>query len=99
MKIKVLAYTPALPQLFQFFLNSSGYSLLTGEISGITMIYLIHPALTKSIEQKIRNRKNILHFNAFIIGKGLTASKDDLQKIMADKLSMSKREFEAKYYN
>ena len=61
------------------------------------MIYLIHPALTKSIEKKIVH-KNILHFKGFIVGKNLMVSKDILQQLLKDRDNLSVDEFDKKYY-
>jgi len=62
------------------------------------MVYLIHPALTKSIEKATREGTNILHFNAFIIGKGVEVKPEMIRQLVSDKESMSEKEFLKKYY-
>lgn len=63
-----------------------------------TTVYLIHPALTKSIE-KLHNNQKILHFRGFIIGKDLTVKQDTLKRIFQDRKNMPIDAFEEKYYS
>lgn len=59
-------------------------------------MYMIHPALTKSIE-KLRNDK-IMHFCGFLIGKDILVEQKILRDILADKQELKKEDFENKYY-
>lgn len=59
-------------------------------------MYMIHPALTKSIE-KLRNDK-IMHFCGFLIGKDILVEQKVLRDILADKQELKKEDFENKYY-
>ena len=59
-------------------------------------MYLIHPALTKSIE-KLKNRK-IMHFSGFLIGKNIQVNQRILRTIFEDKRLLTKHDFERKYY-
>ena len=73
-------------------------SYITGEnIEHVSdgIIYLLHPALTKSIE---RLNVRIQHFNGFIIGKNLRVSKDTLNVLLDDKKKMSAKNFREKYF-
>lgn len=60
-------------------------------------MYIIHPALTKSIEQFTES--TILHFNGFILGKELTVKQSLLLEIFKYKDSVAKEVFDNKYYN
>lgn len=59
-------------------------------------MYLIHPALTKSIE-KLKNGK-IMHFSGFLIGKNIQVNQSILRTIFKDKRLLTKHDFEKKYY-
>ena len=61
-------------------------------------IFIVHPALTKCIEQSVR-RVPIKHFKGFILGKGLTAPRNIHRQLLDDKQNLSKTEFEEKYYS
>lgn len=61
------------------------------------MMYILHPALTKSIE-KI-NKQHIKHFNGFILGKDIEVKKDKLIEILQDHKTLPKEVFEKKYYS
>jgi hypothetical protein len=61
-------------------------------------LYLIHPALTKSIE-KLKNNSKIMHFKGFIIGSDIQVRNDLLKQIFCDRTVLSKGAFENKYYN
>ena len=65
------------------------------QINAHTM-YLLHPAITKSIE-KIKNDK-IKHFCGFLIGKGTQVKQSVLCEILKDRSEMDPDEFEKKYY-
>lgn len=60
-------------------------------------LYLIHPALTKSIE-KLKSDKKIMHFSGFVIGKGIKVRQAFLQSIIRDKKSLPQNIFNEKYY-
>lgn len=60
-------------------------------------MYMVHPALTKSIE-KLRNHQKILHFNGFVLGKDIAVEQKKLKSILQDKKNMGKEEFTKKYY-
>lgn len=59
-------------------------------------MFIIHPALTKSIEQIIG--RPIKHFNGFILGKEINVSKNEINKIFNDYRNMKKVDFTNKYY-
>ena len=84
----------------QQFLESQSVTYFHDEdslkINNHTM-YLIHPALTKSIE-KLRNDEKIMHFCGFIIGKDVRVKQDYLREIFLDKQQLPREEFENKYY-
>lgn len=61
-------------------------------------LFIVHPALTKCIEIKIR-KGPIKHFKGFILGKGLTVPRDIHKKLLEDKQTLQKEEFEKKYYS
>lgn len=58
--------------------------------------YIIHPALTKTIESKYN--RSMWHFAGFILGKGLPVDEKLWSQIMIDKESLSDAEFLNKYY-
>lgn len=60
-------------------------------------IYILHPALTKSIEL-LKNR-HIMHFTGFILGKGRKVPKERLEGLMQDYEKMNKKEFDKKYFH
>ena len=47
---------------------------------------------------KLQGRK-IMHFNAFILGKGIKVPQDKLCELVYDYKSLRKTEFENKYYS
>ena len=61
-------------------------------------LYLIHPALTKSIE-KLRNDKKIMHFSGFLIGRDIQVKQSVLKTILNEKHTLPRIEFEKKYYS
>ncbi len=83
----------------QKFLHSKEITYIRGkELVNINSqsIYILHPALTKSIEL-IKNR-HINHFTGFILGKGCKVPKERLEKLMSDYMIMDKKLFEEKYF-
>lgn len=83
----------------QKFLHSKEITYLRGkDLVNVNSqsIYILHPALTKSIEL-IKN-KHIKHFTGFILGKGRRVPKIKLEMLMKDYSELTPREFEAKYY-
>ena len=84
----------------QKFLDSKKVTYITGnDLINVNedCIYIIHPALTKSID-KIQGRK-IMQFNAFILGKGMKVPQDKLYELILDYKKLRKNEFENKYYS
>lgn len=82
----------------QNFLDSKDITYITGnELININedIIYVLHPALTKSIEHY---KHKIMHFKGFILGKGLKVSKDIIKKLTVDYNEMSKVEYEKNYF-
>lgn len=81
------------------FLHSKQITYITGQnIENISdnNIYILHPALTKSIEHL---NKKILHFNGFIIGKGLKVSSERLALIVEEQKKLKQDDFNNKYFN
>lgn len=62
-------------------------------------IYVLHPALTKSIDKL--QRKKIKHFNLFVLGKGMSVPQDKLMQLVADyrNNTIKKSDFDSKYYS
>lgn len=58
-------------------------------------IYMLHPALTKSIECL---NKKVRHFSGFIIGKGLKVPQSKLATLQDDFRKLTKREYDNKYF-
>lgn len=84
----------------QQFLHSKKVTYITGnDLLNVNdeCIYILHPALTKSID-KLQGKK-IMHFNAFILGKGMKVPQDKLQNLVLDYKKLKKIEFENKYYS
>lgn len=84
----------------QDFIHSKRVTYITGnDLINVNeaCIYILHPALTKSID-KLQGRK-IMHFNAFILGKGIKVPQDKLCELVYDYKSLRKTEFENKYYS
>ncbi len=59
-------------------------------------IYILHPALTKSIES-LKN-KQIRHFKGFLLGKGNFVSRVKLEQLIEDKSKLKVKEFDDKYF-
>lgn len=58
--------------------------------------YIVHPALTKTIEK--RYNKSFMHFSGFILGKGLEVENETLVELISDRKKMTRSDFETKYY-
>lgn len=83
----------------QNFLNSNQISYFIEEDDLQTekrTLYIMHPALSKSIQRKYC--KTFLHFSGFILGKGIKVDKELLLNILNDRKKMNLDEFENKYY-
>lgn len=65
----------------------------------IISVYVLHPALTKSIDKL--QRKKIKHFNLFVLGKGMSVPQDKLMQLVADyrNNTIKKSDFDSKYYS
>ena len=59
-------------------------------------LYIIHPALTKSIEYIVKRR--ILHFSGFILGKDIEVPQAIVRKLFVDYKAMTRDNFKLKYY-
>ena len=84
----------------QEFLDSKKVTYITGnDLLNVNedSIYILHPAFTKSID-KLQGKK-IMHFNAFILGKGMKVPQDKLYKLVSDYKNLKKGEFENYYYS
>ena len=85
-------------EITQKFLHSKDISYITGNnfinINENT-IYILHPALTKSIEHL---NHNIKHFKGFILGKDIKVPKYMIDSLFDDFQKMSKKEFDNKYF-
>lgn len=58
--------------------------------------YIIHPALSKTIEKKYN--KLFMHFSGFILGKGLPVEGNVLVQMLEDRRTLDKTSFISKYY-
>lgn len=86
-------------QVAQKFMHSKDISYLRGtDLLNINdqAIYIIHPALTKSIEK--HKGKSIMHFNGFILGKDIEVSQDIIKRLHFDRKTMSAEDFDKKYF-
>lgn len=84
-------------EIIQDFIHSKNVTYITGKDLinlNINTIYVLHPALTKSIEHM---GKKLKHFSGFIIGKEEIAPKDILQQ-MYDDFNSDARAYEEKYF-
>lgn len=82
----------------QNFLDSKDVTYITGkEFININdnIIYILHPALTKSIEHY---KHKIMHFQGFILGKKIKVSKKIIKELIADYNELKKNEYEMKYF-
>lgn len=62
-------------------------------------LFILHPALTKCIEQNIRGGGSIMHFTGFILGRGFTIPRNKHQELLKNKRCMDKKSFEVMYYS
>lgn len=58
-------------------------------------LYILHPALTKSIEHL---NHNIKHFKGFILGKEIKVPKSMVDSLLDDFHKMNVKEFDDKYF-
>ena len=85
-------------ELEQDFIDSRDVSYITGENLinlNSDIIYMLHPALTKSIEHM---NKKVKHFSGFIIGKGQKVLVDKVLELQKDYSSMVIKDFNQKYF-
>lgn len=85
-------------ELEQVFVHSREITYITGDkliYVNPDTIYMLHPALTKSIEHL---NKNVRHFSGFIIGKGQTVPKEIILELHKDFKSMKRQDFNQKYF-
>ena len=83
----------------QQFLDSSNIGYFVEEDHLITadrVAYIIHPALTKTIERHYN--KSFMHFSGFILGKGLHVETSIVLQMLEDKKKLNNDEFLNKYY-
>jgi len=85
-------------EITQKFLHSKEVSYITNSnlinINDNT-IYILHPALTKSIEHL---NHNIKHFNGFILGKENKVTKLEIDNLIKDYKKMKPKDFDDKYF-
>lgn len=82
----------------QDFIHSKMVTYITGndiDLIQDNTIYVLHPALTKSIDHEIHRIK---HFKGFIIGKGLLVKKQYLVKLQLE-YKNDKRSFNKNYFD
>ncbi len=82
----------------QVFAHSREVTYITGDkliYVNSNTIYMLHPALTKSIEHL---NKNVRHFSGFIIGKGQMVSKIKISELQNDFKTMRRSEYNKKYF-
>lgn len=82
----------------QEFAHSREITYITGDkliYVNSNTIYMLHPALTKSIEHL---NKNVRHFSGFIIGKGQMVSKIKISELQNDFKTMRRSEYNKKYF-
>ena len=65
-------------------------------MSASHVAYIIHPALSKSIQRKYN--KSFLHFSGFILGKNRPVETEKIKAMLEDRATLSKTEFIEKYY-
>ena len=83
----------------QQFLNSSEVTYFTEKDVLLTVdraAYIIHPALTKTIERKYN--KSFMHFSGFLLGKDLHVKTEVLMQLFEDKSKLDNNSFIEKYY-
>lgn len=84
----------------QQFLNSSEVTYFTEKDVLLTVdraAYIIHPALTKTIERKYN--KSFMHFSGFLLGKDLHVKTEVLMQLFEDKSKLDNNSFIEKYYH
>lgn len=82
----------------QEFAHSREITYITGDkliYVNSNTIYMLHPALTKSIEHL---NKNVRHFSGFIIGKGQMVSMIKISELQNDFKTMRRSEYNKKYF-
>ncbi len=82
----------------QVFAHSREVTYITGDkliYVNSNTIYMLHPALTKSIEHL---NKNVRHFSGFIIGKGQIVPKIKISELQNDFKTMRRSEYNEKYF-
>ena len=82
----------------QKFLHSKEVTYITGkQLINLNKdtIYILHPALTKSIEHMGRK---VRHFSGFILGKGMSVPEDILRDLVSDFENMTDDEYDKKYF-
>lgn len=86
-----------LPYYKQVFLDSKSVSYTGTDIINLNnhTIYMLHPALTKAIEQL---NASVKHFGGFIIGKDLRVDKSIVQQLYKDYKSLTRERYEKKYF-
>lgn len=85
-------------EITQKFLHSKDISYITrNNFININenAIYILHPALTKSIEHL---NHNIKHFKGFILGKEIKVPKPMVDSLLNDFRKMNVKEFDDKYF-
>lgn len=83
----------------QHFLNASEISYFNESDDLITadrVAYIVHPALSKTIEKKFN--KEFMHFSGFILGKGLTVETKVLEQMLTERKKLDAEVFVNKYY-
>lgn len=83
----------------QHFLDAGDISYFTecdDLITADRVAYIIHPALTKTIEKKYN--KSLVHFSGFILGKGLRVDSKVISKMIEDRKKLDDSDFLVKYY-
>ena len=84
--------------LEQEFLDSQEVSYITGDkliYLNTNTVYLLHPALTKSIEKL---NKKVKHFSGFIIGKGLVVPRKQILELQRDFNALKRKTYDKKYF-
>lgn len=84
--------------LEQDFAHSREITYITGDkliYLNSDTIYILHPALTKSIEHL---NKKVGHFSGFILGKGKVVSKNIVMELKNDFKYMKRKEYNKKYF-
>lgn len=84
--------------LEQEFLDSQEVSYITGDkliYLNTNTVYLLHPALTKSIEKL---NKKVKHFSGFIIGKELVVPRKQILELQRDFNTLKRKTYDKKYF-